>query len=313
MLYLDSLAIKENTRYKTEYIFNKISKFEEQINKDVYEMNVEELQNLFKASDISTKSSIVGVKSALKKYLDWCKARDIIKINLFDKDVITTNMLINQIDDSQMSLYFSEETYNNYKSIIKASLNGTYYLSLFMALWEGICGNNYDDLINLRELDINISNNTIKLYTTNKIKTVTPELIKALLATSQMDTLESITGRLDKLKVSIYYDSIFKCVGKSKTATAEAIARRFIRDNINYKLKDILNNKNISITNIYNSGLIHYMKKKAEINHLNLKDDLLNSNNFNDNLYNIFLYEYGETMSFSMFRFKFKDYYEYIQ
>ena len=151
--FLDTL--KDNDRRLTTPIFNKIEAKEKEHGVDYCKMNRSQIIDTI--SIFGTETSIRPAFSRLRKYSKWMKEIGYNKgIDYSDKHITTVDELVQSIGQLEKRYYISEEYYRKCINILKSSDNAVYLTSLLMACYEGIVGDNFENLVHLRVKDLRV-------------------------------------------------------------------------------------------------------------------------------------------------------------
>ena len=145
-------------------LFEKVSAMEHELNKDVSNFSLYEIKEYYKMLNIATVESLYVMNSQFSLYTQWCLQQNLVKDNqnhflemtkenfydcvnkaLFDSKVITKEEILSWVDD----LINAKDKF------------------IFLALFEGIRGDNYCEIVKLRPEDID--GNTLTLCTGRKV------------------------------------------------------------------------------------------------------------------------------------------------
>lgn len=125
--------------------FLKAEPFEKDINKDISEMNSEEIKQLLLGAECSTITSAINHINTYKRYAEWC---DNTNTNPFDSysslSELATEVVANykNVRYTREELMFMLDELNNYTD-----------QALLLALFEGIKGKSFSELLTLRNTD----------------------------------------------------------------------------------------------------------------------------------------------------------------
>ena len=313
--FLDTL--EHNSRRLTIPIFNKIEAKEEEYNTDYCKMTRGQIIDTI--AIFGTETNIRPTFSRLRKYSKWCKENGYNKgIDYSDKHITTVDELVYSIGQLEKRYYISEEYYRECIKTLKSSDNAAYLTSLLMACYEGIVGDNFENLVYLRVKDLRHGTH-ITLYDGTK-RTITEELRSLLIEASTVEELYS--KYTVTLKYSPYPDSIWKSTRRGKDQSRKFAS---LFDNRG-KIKDLLDNDNVTIEALSRSGFFNYVKNRSKELGYDLKNDMLaeipimrtNGNKGRivqsdlTEKYDRILKEYGTDMKFFNFRRNYRDWICYI-
>lgn len=303
--FIDYLTDNENTENKASFYFKWIEEFEKEIGIQLENMSKSELIDLFHT--LESKGTIRDRYSFVKRYLDWCKVLGYVKINqlasIKTKDLIDTCKNLENIT----KFYMNEEEVVRCEYKISQGDNAEYDGAIFRAVYEGILGRNCENLAYLTLGDIDTENHTLKLHD-GTIKKVSSKLIKMLLDASNVETIHNEV-RNTYLEETLVMNPVWKSP-KLKNPTDTALKKKF-RDAVQKRIRVVADNEHITLQMIYNSGLIHHVKNRAQENGFNFAADMKIKNDKNAikiAMYNQFIAEFGESKSFSVFKFDFASY-----
>lgn len=290
----------ESTKKSYEFLFKKIKKYEDKFKKDVNNFSQEEYVELLKIFSTS-KSNLGTTKRKLDQYINFCIPK-----------YISTNALklvnINELSADLNDLFlFTNTEYEMYKRKIIQHVNGEYYLSLFMCPYNGIMGNKFENIYNLRLSDID-ENGFVKLHDGAELQ-INFELQMALNKTAKITSQtvgKSVNAEIP-LSLYKYYDQVFKFFDTNNSfENYEARCRYNISQFFSKKLKSITGEKRISANSIYKSGLINYMYNQAKLNGYDLKSDIQSGDHHI--FYKKKLLDFGTNMSWINFKFAFMNF-----
>ena len=258
-------TLNDTDRRLVAALFNRIEKYEQEYKRDFYAMNRSQIIKTI--AEFGSQSNIRPAFSRLRKYSKWAKENKIHKgINYSDEHITTVKELIQSIGQCEKRYYISEEEYRRDINILKTSENAVYLTSLFMACYEGILGNHMENLIHLRVSDLRQGTH-ITLFDGSK-RNISEELRSLLIEAS---TVEYLYGKYTaSFKYSLYPDTIWKGTRKGNNQK-----RKFMSmfDNTG-KIKDLLDNENITMEALYRSGFFNFVKKRAKELGYDLRKDM---------------------------------------
>jgi len=243
----------KNTIPTLLHIFQKSSKLEYVLNKDIYEFSREELDSLFLNFNCKTKQSIASKISVIKKYIDFC---------IYIKKFIQINLL---------NIFYGEEYYDKY--INKIAIENQIITKPQLERMIEICANAQDaviiklryegltieEMINLKFKDckknpIILRNDNGEFIREFKVEDSTLELIKD--AFNQREYLKSngecgITIRCPILRLKDTEYVLKPNRGsKENTIGEKLIAQRAKR------IFELMDYKFLTLTNLANSGQV---------------------------------------------------------
>jgi integrase len=148
---------------KLKALFRKSYTLEAELNKDLYQFNQKELEELFTLLNFT---NVTDTYNSIKYYLDYCKDQGLIENNL----IVPFSPHYFEAFTENKSLRFKEEQLN---SFISQCINEQDQLILKL-LFEGVYGEECSELLNLKRSDISEETNILQLH--DKIKGSSREL-----------------------------------------------------------------------------------------------------------------------------------------
>ncbi|WP_106768030.1 tyrosine-type recombinase/integrase [Paenibacillus faecalis] len=185
-MFLKDLSSNTYTAYLR--ILTRAAKLEEQFEKDLYDFNIYEIERLIFYINPKTLSSVTSAVSIIQNYIRWAIAQDLRKDNLNPLDAIAGLKFYKKFIDTSNKLLFSSSEIEE----ITGGLVNYQDSAIVQAIFEGVNGKKYSEILNLTIHDIDEKNNELLLKNDindfkqqeRKLK-VSPELIKMLIKASQ--------------------------------------------------------------------------------------------------------------------------------
>lgn len=251
-------------RHRLESLFNKMESFENFYNKDCSVFTKEEIMNAFAGIGTFSISTLRGYKSLLTTYTDWAITTGIAVTGINGYTLLnSTEDLVKCVGDdlNEYRLLTEEKLQEMLNNILNPS---DQYLVL--ALYEGIRGEDYKELLNLHEEDIDIKNHKFYLRDTDRTVDVPAQLVHyALEAINTYDytACKTVGGRMVNANLDPSDVTPIKGrVSSSKTTTqtkVKRVARRIA------KLKTFFDDApEISVPRIYMAGFVNHVKEVME-------------------------------------------------
>jgi hypothetical protein len=260
-----SYRVYEFTLSKAYYIAEK------KLDKDIYDFSYQEIDMLFYGLEAPALQSLEMQRSIYAKYVDFCIQEGFVKsgINWFSRF---------QGEDLRKYISVTMEknrymTFSNYKDLIHGCANPQDSICIAL-IYQGAMGESASEITNLTKYDIDYSNGILNL--TNHIKKddkVIEIKKRQLKVTTGEDTGEIDT--IDLIRAAINQDSYYRDNGLNSSTfniyPSEFIVRKVGKDDskptratISDRLRRIgkwSDYKNLSIMNIWYSGMIHFAKR----------------------------------------------------
>lgn len=304
--FLDKCNISDSTRIIYDDIFKKTKLFEESKDKDIFEMDLDECVEMLKCYEGQSKTTVEVTLSKLLSYIDYCIPK-YAKFNILR--AIPKQLIMEELD-AQDNFLFNNVQFEQYKAQILNSTNGAYYLSMFICPYYGILGKSFKEMISLSTDNIDKQNKLICLNNDRTVK-VNDEIISILLETASIKTLffGGRNGVPNEIDLTIFENpnQIFKFVDKGSKRPYEKRAQTNFNRFFSYHLKNIINEKRLSLRSIYRSGLINYINEEAKKKNYSLKDDLLSDSNEHNLFYKKSLLQFGSNITWASFKFNYKE------
>jgi len=208
--------------------FNKTESFEERFGKDICNFTVYEIIDLYKTLNISSLDSLVVLNSHLSLYTQWCIQHNLVTDCQNHFLEIDNNSLINYINTAVFE-----------KSIITKStlygwisqLDNVSDAFIMLALFEGIKGKEFCELVNLKMSDFN--GNKVKLCTGREL-TVSDKLVSLAEESDSTMIYYSVTAGKKKKTSFLDEDLIIKnypnCKDTDSFYQGRRIYRRLLRN-----------------------------------------------------------------------------------
>ena len=141
-------------------VFNRAEKFETQLNKDIFSLDLKECNDLLSELNPKSVNQISVLKSLFSKYTDWA-----ILANLADKN----NWVSVPIDESLTKDSFKDRYVKNLDELINVAnmgLGSWYDKCILYLLYMGIMGNqHYEEITHLLDDDVKVGQ---KMINTNR-------------------------------------------------------------------------------------------------------------------------------------------------
>lgn len=265
----------------TKELFDVAQKFEEQANSDIAYFSEEKILEVYTALDLKS-INVLRQKYilSLNKYIGWFKEKVDATVK---KNIISTEKLYECLSEKNISWkHFSKEAIN----AIISNLNQITSAFIVYAIYSGLRGTNLEELILLKESDINLSDKTVAVHRIYNDSIILHRIIHvndifielAQKANTEMEFYDD-RGRL----LGTYEDSPF--IIKRRTGTPQIAEYAAYRDYIKVMHSSIksridrMNSRknsyeNLSISSLHNSGIVNYMEEiQALLNYNPLTDE----------------------------------------
>lgn len=287
-------------KYKQHYIsfFRKFDKMEHSINKDLVEMNREELEQTLSELEYSFITQLARYKTYLIQYF---KFHNNTMMNDYSLDILKS---LCKFENKTLTY----ECIKRMEKEINQIDNGWYYNSIIFCTFYGFRITECRDLIDIRKS--HISNNKISFSDGFQISLANkPELKKYLNLVIDYDCQYSTSpASRDKEYEGLFADSIFKVQTQDSTTNIRESLKLSFRRNAIGKIKRVTDNKDISLSVIYDSGLFHFVQKQIDLSGGKLEDYLRAPRNDYKNVFlKQCLSEFGTSMTLEVFKLRAKE------
>lgn len=174
--YLESFE-EEQTAYITSFIFKSTKKTETALNKDIYDMNKFELEEVIKALSASTVNSAYTKSVQLEMYIDWAIENGYVESNINPLTNINKKEWVEPFVATYKQQVFTRKDILN----LCDDLYNVADKAILLCVFEGIAGEGYSEMLNLRTEDLKEIDDKFYATLTNKNEsTRTIEISKEL-------------------------------------------------------------------------------------------------------------------------------------
>lgn len=193
--------------------FEKTNSFEEQLNKDVYDFTVYEILNMYKTWNIKSIDTLYVINNRLSQYTQWALEQNLVADSQNHYLEINRDMLLSCINMvAQQNRIVSREQMIAWCSRLPNACDRF----IFLGLYEGLNGKNYEDFWNTSINDINKEKKTIRvnrgeLPISEKLIEFAEESNNTLELYPMSGDMARVTklvenGKIIKLKINSMYD-----------------------------------------------------------------------------------------------------------
>lgn len=257
--FLKASEHAEETKNQYRLYFKRTESFEAQKGKDLFDMDFDMLEELFYWVQRKTERSAVNFFNTIKNYITWAKDNGYGESSL--------NPIIDTINTEFVSKYLYREGIKYYtrNDLFKyfENINNVRDKALVLALFEGISGNKFSEIINLRREDL--TEREDKYYAsllsdevdlTNRQLEISKELYDMLIETYQTQEYKSVNGRTNRIVDGEY---VFRKsrVGGNDVRISIPMLQNIIINVVKVAFDDV----QITTTSIGNSGVMYYANK----------------------------------------------------
>ena len=253
----------KTTQEITEYAFKKVKKTEELLRKDIYEMNIDELGMAIKALSASTEDSAYNHSFKFQYYIDWATANGYRKTNINPlKNVDKKEWVRPFVAKYKQSVFTRDEILDMCEQLVNYPDR-----AILLSLFEGIVGEGYSELLNLRKQDIKEIDGQqwVTLYNKDgEIRTIkiSDTLAKYLYQADQATVYYNKNGNSESVKSSesmlIDSPNIFKKAARGKKdgkLDLFFVNRKFVM------FKELFEIEFLRPKEVINSGILHMVNE----------------------------------------------------
>ena len=149
--------------------FNQLEAYETELEKDCCNFTINEIIIYYQRRCSTSLDSLNTLNSILKKYTDWCMQHNMVVDNQNHYMEINQDLLYNCLNYGMVSDKII--TRKDLLHVISDFLNVS-DKALLLAIFEGICGDNMCDLVNLKCEDIEFKNGkyVVKLFSGKEVE-----------------------------------------------------------------------------------------------------------------------------------------------
>ena len=288
----------ENATLPSNYLecqFNKVGKFENELNKDVHDFTIYEIIEYYKTLNVSSLEVLAVLNSHLSLYTQWCLQQSIVvdnqnhflEISLDQLKGCLNKVLIDKkIVNRQQVVEYCESIPNPKDQVV------------ILGLFEGIKGKDFADFVNLRPEDV--SENKLKLIDGREI-TVSDKLIEYIKDSIDENKYYSISGNQTKTMPLVDRGYVLKNYPNVKEGTSAFAKGRIIYNGISRSLNYLGLLEFMSANSIFESGKIWMIKRRAAELNISTKDYV-----YSDHIKEV-EYQFGCKIVRSVFWLKYED------
>lgn len=258
--YLEELE-NENMRKVLFSDFKRISEVERDFFRDVYDMNIDQLEELLYRCRFKTETAVIVFLSKMLSYTKWAAEKGYANSNLPPIVKKITSVASKYVFKTISAYYTQEQLFDIYET-----MNNRQDVMIIQCIFEGIKGESYTEILNLKSEDIFKQDGKyyVNLYDTKRGTErlnfeITEFLYDLMLEMSKTSEIKNARGTKDRLIPSPYI--IRKTVrGNKNKAFGEKLDFCFISQRGTY-IKKSIGNKNFNLQDIEKSGIMHYLNE----------------------------------------------------
>ena len=246
--------------------FNKTSKMEEELDKDLSNFTVYEITEYYKMLNISSFDTLFVMNSQFSMYTQWCLQKSLVKDNQNHFLEMTLEHLKDCLNKALVNMKIvSRETILNWVDQLPNPKDQFVLLGLF----EGLKGKDFCELSKLKPEDI--KGNIATLCTGREIE-LSDQLIKIIHDCVSEDKYYSISGNGTKVMPLVDKGYVIKDYPNARGDVSDFQLGRKVYNSITRILNyfDVLDF--MTANSIAESGKLHMIKEKAKELNMSCKD-----------------------------------------
>ena len=268
--YLKTLNINSFPPYYWDNFLTRLHSYESIKQKDACDFNKFEIQEMYKFLNYMSFESLFIDNNNLKNYTNWCMTQGLVTDGInhykdFDGEELMRCVNLQQV---QNSILTRDEVLTGIQQ-----LQNDRDRFIILALFEGIRGKRFEDLVMLKMSDID--GLTAHLQS-GKIVEISQRLLS--LAEASVDAEEYIVAR--KPPVPIYGDKIVKVLGKRYFSGFDYMNEQNLYRVVERCIDEIGWSGRVSTNSIFVSGAIHMVKELAKEHSISSLDVVEDNNIF---------------------------------
>lgn len=270
--FLDSLTNSPSTKKSYERYLRSLGRYEWKIDKDLYELTLGEIFDMFSAIQTASEDTIVVMLTLLKNYCKWAVTQRLTSSLMNDVMALSSEDVKKLISKTKYrNKYF--KNFEQLKDVIDFCINFQDKV-LFILPYYGINGIKHSEMTNLKLTDCDFERNTIKVNRGDKIIVISilPEFMQYIYKASREYEYRQKNGMNDKHKEKISELCVTDYVLRpAKQSMIIAIKNDKIVDVKSFKISaQIVNQRIRNIANAYNEVTPGLMENRAKLNPQNI-------------------------------------------
>jgi integrase len=251
--YLDFLTDNEGTKNTIRSIFYKSWALEDARDRDLADFNLEEIGKVIERSNPFSKSVAKTTTRFLSSYITFAIENGLRENNINPLDGVS-NEWIESFVDMTKKIHYS---YSEFVDLIEKMNNGQDQAFLYM-VYEGIIGERFSELIELKLSDINWETNEVYIKSRDENITVSDECMKYIKKAYDEDVYHQYNKKTNQytIKSLLKSEYIFKNVESPRAIENEPVKLNVIYKRL-HSLKEIFNLEYLNPQSIRQSGMIY--------------------------------------------------------
>ena len=251
-------------------LFKKCEVIEKELGKDVCNFLKPEILRLFTFFNSSTSQILIVYRSYLRQYTDYCCSNGLSKDNINHYEEVSVEEVRNCVNQ-----YYKNRIYLSPESVqeIISCLDNPIDKYVILALYEGIKGENYEELIKMRIQDVNFETKEVKLCS-GRTLILSEQLVDIIQKANNITTC--YIRKKERSFPESMQDYILKVYNEQdqNSLTSDQMQSRVFRK-MN-AIKKELNTPELTAPRLINSGMINLLSKIADEHKITVVDLVMN-------------------------------------
>lgn len=264
--YLEQCKYEDTTIESIKVCFSSVADVEHFYEKDLSEFVQPQIEDMLRKVNSRSRGYLTSMCIFFADYYNWCLSEGLVTDVINRYDVLQTKLIIENIIPIERlrEKYFNKEEMLKYIDKIYDVTNKF----IAYALYWGIKGDSYKELIHLRLEDINRKEKTVKLITGRTMRV--DDLFIELAKEAELADYYNADGStsLDKLIYYGYVDTeyILRPMNRNEP---QPLTLNMVQNRLKI-IKEQSENDYLTTTTIYKNGLINYILER----HRETKSDI---------------------------------------
>lgn len=250
---------------------------EERIGKDLHEMSLKELESVLSGLRCSTPKAVYNYVNKIEEYLMWCAVKGYRRTNISPFPQHDREEWGKQFVVSYMNYSFTKEQIDDMLDILVNEVDK----ALLLLLFEGVRGDQYSEVLNLKVEDIYEEEDQSYLRLTNLDKKqreipISKQLHNLLVLANRQTEYINKNGEGASQNSRYYWSEfaesefIFKRIRRGKQGGS--LTNFFVNRKMQL-FKEVFNHPHLKATHIISSGMMHMAHEAHQKNGVFTSDD----------------------------------------
>lgn len=308
--YLNQCKYEDTTIESIKNYFSSVAAVERFYDKDLSEFIQPQIVDMFKKVNSRSRAYLTSMSIFFADYFNWCLSEGLITDIINKYDTSQTKLIIESVIPTKIirEKYFKKEQMLDYVDKIYDVTNKF----IAYALYRGIKGDNYSELIHLRLNDIDGKTKTAKLITGREV--IINDMFMELARNADLADYYNADGStsLDKLRYYGYVDAdyILRPMNRNEP---QPLTMNMIQNRLKV-IKEQSDNEYFTTTTIYKNGLINciierHKEKRPDIDLEEILFDQVHGKLYtHDRETQGYINEFGSAINVRMLRRELKDF-----